>query len=97
MISGNDKGKDGRVLAVYPSKERVLIEGINMHTKHQKASQENPQGGRTQRELPIHVSNVLPLDPATNEPTRVGRKRIEEAGKGRWVRYAKSSGEVLDK
>jgi large subunit ribosomal protein L24 len=47
--------------------------------------------------MPIHVSNVLPLDPATNEPTRVGRKLIEEGGKTRWVRYAKSSGEVLDK
>jgi large subunit ribosomal protein L24 len=97
VISGNDKGKDGRILTVYPSKERVLVEGINMRTKHQKPSQESPQGGRTQREMPIHVSNVMPLDPATNEPTRVGRKLIEEGGKTRWVRYAKSSGEVLDK
>lgn len=97
IIAGNDKGQSGRVLMVFPEKQRVLVEGINMRTKHQKPSQENPQGGRVKQEMPIHVSNVLPLDPASNEPTRVGRKRIEEEGKGRWVRYSKLSGEVLDK
>lgn len=97
VIAGNDKGQSGRVLMVFPEKNRVLVEGINMRTKHQKPSQEYPQGGRIKQEMPIHVSNVLPLDPASNEPTRVGRKRIEEEGKGRWVRYSKLSGEVLDK
>lgn len=97
VIAGNDKGQSGRVLMVFPEKNRVLVEGINMRTKHQKPSQEYPQGGRIKQEMPIHVSNVLPQDPVSNEPTRVGRKRIEEEGKGRWVRYSKLSGEVLDK
>lgn len=97
VIAGNDKGLKGRVLMVFPEKQRVLVEGINMRTKHQKPSQEYPQGGRIKQEMPIHVSNVLPLDPASGEPTRIGRKRIEENGKGRWVRFSKLSGEVLDK
>jgi large subunit ribosomal protein L24 len=97
VIAGNDKGLKGRVLMVFPEKERVLVEGINMRTKHQKPSQEYPQGGRIKQEMPIHASNVLPLGPASGEPTRIGRKRIEENGKGRWVRYSKLSGEVLDK
>jgi large subunit ribosomal protein L24 len=50
-----------------------------------------------EREMPVHISNVMPLDPVSDKPTRIGRKRIEESGKGRWVRYAKDSGEVLDK
>jgi large subunit ribosomal protein L24 len=97
VIAGNDKGQKGKILMVFPDKERVLVEGINMHTKHQKPSQEYPQGGRMQREMSVHVSNVLPRDPVSNEPTRVGRKRIEEKGKERWVRYSRLSGEVLDK
>lgn len=97
VITGNQKGQAGRVLMVFPEKNRVLVEGINMRTKHQKPSQEYPQGGRIKQEMPIHVSNVLPQDPVSKEPTRIGRKRIEEEGKGRWVRYSKLSGEVLDK
>lgn len=97
VLSGNDKGKTGKVLRVYPSKERVLVEGVNIRIKHQKPNQEFPQGGRIEREMPIHVSNVLPLDPSTNQPTRVGRKQIEVNGKTKWVRYAKVSGEILDK
>ncbi len=97
VIAGNDKGKRGRVLAVFPNRSRVLIEGINMRTHHEKPTQENPQGGRLRREAPIHVSNVMVIDPTTGEPTRVGRKKIEDAGRSRWVRYAKSSGEVIDK
>jgi large subunit ribosomal protein L24 len=97
VISGNDKGKQGRILTVYAAKERVLVEGINMRVKHQKPNQENPQGGRSEREMPIHVSNVMPLDPVSNEPTRIGRKRVEANGKTQWVRYAKKSGELLDK
>ena len=79
------------------SRTGVLIEGINMRTHHEKPTQENPQGGRLRREAPIHVSNVMVIDPTTGEPTRVGRKKIEDAGRSRWVRYAKSSGEVIDK
>ncbi|MEX2395966.1 MAG: 50S ribosomal protein L24, partial [Balneolales bacterium] len=97
VLTGNDRGKRGKILMVFPEKERVLVEGINMRTKHQKPTQENPQGGRSQQEMPIHVSNVLPIDPTTDEPSRIGRKRITESGKERWVRFAKVSGETLDK
>jgi large subunit ribosomal protein L24 len=97
VLSGNDKGKTGKILRVFPKKERVLVEGINIRVKHQKANQEFPQGGRISREMPIHVSNVLPLDPSTNQPTRIGRKLIEVDGSKKWVRYAKVSGEILDK
>ncbi len=97
VIAGNDKGQRGRVLMVNPKKERVLVEGINMRTHHEKPSQENPQGGRLKREASIHISNVMVIDPTTDEPSRIGRKRIEEEGGGRWVRYAKNSGEIIDK
>lgn len=97
VIAGNDKGKTGKVLRVMPANDRVLVEGVNLRIKHEKPSQDLPQGGRIEREIPIHISNVLPLDPSTNEPTRIGRKRINEDGKSRWVRYAKISGEILDK
>jgi len=96
VIAGNDKGKTGRVLMVMPQEERVIVEGINMRIHHDKPSQQNPRGGRIEREEPIHISNVMVIDPTTGEPTRIGRKRIEEDGKSRWVRYAKVSGEVLD-
>lgn len=96
VIAGNEKGKEGRVLVTYPSEERVLVEGINMRVHHDKPTQENPQGGRIEREDAIHISNVMVLDPTTNEPTRVGRKWIEKEGKGEWVRYAKKSGEIID-
>lgn len=96
IIAGNDKGKEGRILAVFPKKERVLVEGINMRIFHDQPSQQNPQGGRIEREVPVHISNVMVIDPATGEPTRIGRKRIEEEGGGRWVRYSKKSGEIID-
>ena len=96
VIAGNDKGREGRILAVFPEKERVLVEGINMRVHHDQPTQDNPQGGRIEREVSIHVSNVMVIDPSTGEPTRIGRKRVEEEGGGRWVRYAKSSGEIID-
>jgi len=93
VITGKDKGKTGIVLAVFPKKNRVIVEGVNIVKKHAKPSQENPQGGILDIEAPIHASNVMPLDPKTGEPTRVGYK-IEN---GKKVRYAKKSGAVLDK
>ena len=95
ILTGNDKGTTGRVLMVFPDKERVLVEGVNMRTHHEKPTQDNPQGGRLKKEAPIHVSNVMVLE--GTEPTRIGRKRIEENGRGRWARYSKKSGELLDK
>ncbi|WP_027410245.1 50S ribosomal protein L24 [Anoxybacteroides tepidamans] len=93
VISGKDKGKQGVVLAAFPKKNRVLVEGVNIVKKHAKPSQANPQGGIISKEAPIHVSNVMPLDPKTGTPTRVGYKLVD----GKKVRYAKKSGEVLDK
>ena len=91
------KGHQARVIEVYPDKERVLVEGVNMRLKHTKPNQTYPNGGRIEAERPIHVSNVMPID-QNGEPTRVGRKRVEDAetGRGRWVRYAKTTGEELD-
>ncbi|MEX1062872.1 MAG: 50S ribosomal protein L24 [Balneolaceae bacterium] len=97
VIAGNDKGSRGRVLAVFPERERVLVEGINMRTHHDKPTQDNPQGGRLKREASIHSSNVMIIDPTTDGPTRVGRKRLDEESGGRWARYSKVSGEVIDK
>ena len=93
VITGKDKGKTGVILASFPKKNRVLVEGVNIVKKHSKPSQMNPQGGIINQEAPIHVSNVMPIDPKTGEPTRVGIK-VENGNK---VRYAKKSGEVLDK
>ncbi|WP_100404151.1 50S ribosomal protein L24 [Bacillus sp. FJAT-42315] len=93
VITGKDKGKTGIVLAAFPKKDRVLVEGVNIVKKHSKPSQVNPQGGIISQEAPIHVSNVMLLDPKTNEPTRVGFKTVD----GKKVRVAKKSGETLDK
>ena len=93
VISGKDKGKQGTILAAYPKKSRVLVEGVNIVKKHSKPSQANPQGGIISLEAAIHVSNVMPLDPKSGKPTRVGYK-IEN---GKKVRVAKISGETLDK
>ncbi|EAE8319623.1 50S ribosomal protein L24 [Listeria monocytogenes] len=93
VITGKDKGKSGKVLAAFPKKDRVLIEGINMVKKHTKPSNINPQGGILNVEAPIHVSNVMLIDPKTGEPTRVG---YEVKGYKK-VRVAKKSGEVIDK
>jgi len=97
VLAGNDKGKRGRVMVMYPATDRVLVEGVNMRMRHEKPSQENPQGGRLKREAPVHISNLMVIDPTTDEPSRVGRKRVEEEGGGRWVRFAKNSGEIIDK
>lgn len=92
VISGKDKGKQGVILFALPKEDRVIVEGVNIVKKHAKPSQGNPQGGIIEQEAPIHVSNVMPLDPKTNEPTRVGHKVIDS----KKVRIAKKSGEELD-
>jgi large subunit ribosomal protein L24 len=93
VISGKDKGKQGVILEAYPKLNRVLVEGVNVVKKHAKPSQANPQGGILSQEAPIHASNVMPLDPKTGVPTRVGYKEVD----GKKVRVAKKSGETLDK
>lgn len=72
VISGKDKGKEGTILEAYPKKERVLVEGVNYVKKHAQPSQDNPQGGILTIEAPVHVSNVMPVDPKSGQPTRVG-------------------------
>ncbi len=97
VLSGNDRGKEGKVLRVFPAKERVIIEGVNVRIRHTRPNQMYPQGGRIEKEMPIHASNCMPLD-SSGDATRVGRKRIEdmETGRGRWIRYAKTTGQELD-
>jgi len=97
VISGNAKGKTGKVLKVYPEKHRLIIEGVNIIKRHTRASQKNPQGGIVQREGTIHMSNVMLIDPKTNEITRVGMKVVkdETTGKKRRMRVAKASGEMF--
>lgn len=94
VISGKDKGKKGRVLAAYPKKDRVLVEGINLIKKHTRPSQSNPQGGIVTQEAPIHVSNVAHIDPKSGTATRIGYKVLDN---GQKVRVAKKSGESIDK
>jgi len=91
IISGNDRGKRGRVLRLIPKQDRVIVEGVNLVFKHMRRSQSNPQGGRIRREAAIHVSNVMPIDPETNKPTRVSKK--VEGGKR--IRVARRSGVEL--
>lgn len=82
VLSGNDKGKEGKVLRVFPEKERVIIEGVNVRIRHTRPNQLYPQGGRIQQEMAIHASNVMPLD-SNGDATRVGRKKIEDSEIGR--------------
>ena len=90
--SGEDKGKTGRVLQVFINKDRAIVEGINMMTKHSKPSAKSPQGGIEKMEAAIHISNLNLVDPKTGKPTRIGRK---VDSKGKLVRYAKKSGEEI--
>ena len=91
IVAGDDKGKRGRVLRVLPEADRVVIEGINFVFKHMRKSQQSPQGGRVKREAAVHVSNVMPIDPTTDKPTRVSSTTVD----GRRVRAARRSHTVL--
>jgi large subunit ribosomal protein L24 len=93
VITGRDKGKSGEVLRVLREEDRVLVQGVNMMKRHTRPAAGQP-GGIIEKEAAIHISNVAHLDPKSNEPTRVGYKVLED---GRKVRFAKRSGEVLDK
>jgi large subunit ribosomal protein L24 len=94
VIAGREKGKQGKVVRVLPKTERVVVEGVNKVKRHVKPNQLNPQGGIVEKELPLHVSNVMIFDAKAGKPTRVGMK---QNAKGKWVRFAKKSGTVLDK
>ena len=90
VISGADKGSKGEVLKVLPSKGRAIVEQCNVVKKHMKPTQDNP-GGIVEMEAPIHLSNLMLIDPKTGEPTRVGRKVVD----GKLVSYSKKSGEII--
>ena len=90
--AGDDRGKTGRVLKVFPAKSRALVEGVNIITKATKPTAKYPQGGLIKTEAPIHISNLNLIDPKSNKPTRIGTKKDD---KGRKVRISKRSGEEI--
>ena len=92
VLSGEDKGQQGRVLSVQAAKQRAIVEGINIVSKSTKPSAKHPQGGIVKMEAPIHISNLNPVDPKTGKPTRIGRRKNDD---GKLVRYAKKSGEEI--
>jgi large subunit ribosomal protein L24 len=94
VIAGSDKGRTGEVLKVLPAENRVIVQGIKMVKRHTRPSAMNAGGGIIEREAAIHVSNVAHIDPKTDKPTRVGFKFLED---NRKVRFAKGSGEVIDR
>ena len=95
--TGEDRGKTGRVLDVLADKQRAIVEGINMVSKHTKPNAKSPQGGIEKKEASIHISNLNPVDPKSGKPTRVGHKVVSggDKKKDKIVRIAKKSGEEL--
>ena len=92
MLSGNYKDKRGTVLKIFTKTYRATVEGINMVHRHRKPTAQDPRGGTEKKEAPIHISNLMLIDPATGDATRIGRKR-DEAGKLK--RYSKKTGEII--
>jgi large subunit ribosomal protein L24 len=93
VITGRDKGKKGEVLMVLPKLNRVVVQGVNVVKRHTRATR-TTQGGILDKEAPIHASNIAHIDPTSGKATRVGFKMLED---GRKVRFAKASGELIDK
>ena len=94
VLSGKDKGKEGQVVRSLPSKQRVVVEKVNMVKKAMRPTQQNPQGGIMSVEAPIHVSNVMVICPECKQPTRTGKKRDEN---GKKIRVCKKCGKDIDK
>ncbi len=93
VISGNSKGKTGLILELIPAKNRAVVEGVNVITKHVKPSATNPEGGIKKTEAAVHISNLMLIDPASGDATRTGRKLDE---KGKLQRYSKKTGEIIN-
>src|SRR5436853_2454713 len=93
VISGRDKGRTGEVLRVFPADNRLIVQGVHVARRHTKPRMGDP-GGIVDKELTIHVSNVAHIDPQSNKPTRIGYRKLDD---GRKVRFARRSGEVIDK
>ena len=92
VITGESKGQKGRILEVDRAKERAIVEGVNMVSRHTKPNAKTPQGGIIKQEAPVHFSNLMLIDPASGKPTRIG-KRLND--KEKLVRYSKKSGEEI--
>jgi len=92
VLSGNSRGKTGKVLDVYLDNYKAIVEGANMVFKHVKPSANNPEGGINKQEAPIHLSKLMVVDPSSGEPTRIGRKLND---KGKLQRYSKKTGEFI--
>jgi large subunit ribosomal protein L24 len=92
VITGESKGQKGRVLEVDREKSRAIVEGVNMVSKHTKPNAKAPQGGIVKKEAPVHISNLMLIDPTSGNPTRIG-KRLNS--KEKLVRYSKKSGEEI--
>ena len=92
VISGESKGQKGKVLEIFAEKQRAIVEGVNMVSKHSKPNADNPQGGIVKQEAPIHISNLMVVDPSSGNPTRIGRRKNDN---GKLVRYSKKSGEEI--
>lgn len=98
VIAGNARGKSGKVLRVFPEKDRIIVEGVNIVHRHRRPSQTSPQGSITHQEAPINASNVLLIDTKSGNPTRVGKAAIvdDKTGKQRFVRRSVATGETID-
>ncbi len=92
VIAGESKGQKGRVLEVNRDKSKALVEGVNLVSRHTKPNAKAPQGGIIKKEAPVHISNLMVIDPASGKPTRIGRRLNE---KNKLVRFAKKSGEEI--
>ncbi|MCB1058601.1 MAG: 50S ribosomal protein L24 [Calditrichaeota bacterium] len=95
VTAGNDRGKRGKVLKVFPDKKRIVVEGVNFIMRHTKPNQQNQQGGIVKREGTIHVSNVMLIDPKSGKPTRVGHAVLKTAEGNKRVRVARVSNEMI--
>ncbi len=91
VVAGEEKGKTGTVLEVLPHKNRAVVENVNLARKHMKPTNERPEGGIHEIAQPIHLSNLMVVDPKSGNPTRIGRKLVDV----NLVRYSKSSGEII--
>jgi large subunit ribosomal protein L24 len=92
VITGESKGQKGRVLEINRDKNRAIVEGVNLVSKHTKPNAKAPQGGIIKKEASVHISNLMLVDPTTGKPTRVGRKLTDS---NKLVRYSKKSGEEI--
>ena len=91
VMTGNDAGKTGRVIKVFPDKDKIVVEGISVVKKHARPTQDNPQGGIIEKEAAIHISNVMLV--VGGKATRIGYKSLDD---GRKVKFAKTTGEVIN-